>query len=47
MNLLENTKTYLVGHMQYLSGRNWREARHLISPQASQQGLFFQNQEAP
>lgn len=25
MNLLENTKTYLVGHMQYLSGRNWRE----------------------
>ena len=25
MNLLENTKTYLVGHMQYVSGRNWRE----------------------
>lgn len=25
MNQLENTKTYLVGHMQYLSGRNWRE----------------------
>ena len=25
MNLLSNTKTYLVGHMQYLSGRNWRE----------------------
>tara|TARA_Y100001938_G_C8101556_1_gene442173 strand:+ start:11925 stop:12461 length:537 start_codon:yes stop_codon:yes gene_type:complete len=25
MNLLFNTKTYLVGHMQYLSGRNWRE----------------------
>ena len=25
MNLLCNTKTYLVGHMQYLSGRNWRE----------------------
>jgi hypothetical protein len=25
MNLLENTKTYLVGHMQYLSGRDWRE----------------------
>ena len=25
MNLLEKTKTYLVGHMQYLSGRNWRE----------------------
>ena len=24
-NLLEKTKTYLVGHMQYLSGRNWRE----------------------
>jgi nucleoside 2-deoxyribosyltransferase len=25
MNLLERTKTYLVGHMQYVSGRNWRE----------------------
>ena len=25
MNLLSKTKTYLVGHMQYLSGRNWRE----------------------
>ena len=25
MNLLSRTKTYLVGHMQYLSGRNWRE----------------------
>ena len=25
LNLLENTKTYLVGHMQYLSGRNWRQ----------------------
>jgi hypothetical protein len=24
MNLLSKTKTYLVGHMQYLSGRNWR-----------------------
>jgi hypothetical protein len=24
-NLLNKTKTYLVGHMQYLSGRNWRE----------------------
>jgi len=24
-NLLENTRTYLVGHMQYVSGRNWRE----------------------
>ena len=24
-NLLCNTKTYLVGHMQYLSGRNWRQ----------------------
>lgn len=24
-NVLEGTKTYLVGHMQYLSGRNWRE----------------------
>tara|TARA_Y100001938_G_scaffold148847_1_gene233732 strand:+ start:1773 stop:2348 length:576 start_codon:yes stop_codon:yes gene_type:complete len=24
-NLLYKTKTYLVGHMQYLSGRNWRE----------------------
>ena len=23
-NLLANTKTYLVGHMQYLSGRDWR-----------------------
>ena len=25
LNVLEGTKTYLVGHMQYLSGRNWRE----------------------
>ena len=25
VNLLENTKTYLVGHMQYASGRDWRE----------------------
>ena len=25
MNLLYKTKTYLVGHMQYVSGRNWRE----------------------
>ena len=25
MNLLEKTKTYLVGHMQYVSGRDWRE----------------------
>jgi hypothetical protein len=24
MNLLFRTKTYLVGHMQYLSGRDWR-----------------------
>ena len=24
-NLLEKTRTYLVGHMQYASGRNWRE----------------------
>jgi len=24
-DLLYRTKTYLVGHMQYLSGRNWRE----------------------
>ena len=24
-NLLEKTKTYLVGHMQYANGRNWRE----------------------
>ncbi len=24
-NLLANTKTYLVGHMQYVEGRNWRE----------------------
>jgi len=24
MNLLNKTKCYLVGHMQYLSGRNWR-----------------------
>ena len=24
-NLLYKTKTYLVGHMQYLSGRDWRE----------------------
>ena len=25
MNLLEKTRTYLVGHMQYASGRDWRE----------------------
>lgn len=25
MNLLSKTKTYLVGHMQYLSGRDWRD----------------------
>tara|TARA_Y100001938_G_C8065936_1_gene420188 strand:+ start:314 stop:850 length:537 start_codon:yes stop_codon:yes gene_type:complete len=25
MNLLKDTKTYLVGHMQYVSGRDWRE----------------------
>ena len=25
MNILNKTKTYLVGHMQYVSGRNWRE----------------------
>ncbi len=25
LNLLDKTKTYLVGHMQYLSGRNWRQ----------------------
>lgn len=25
MNLLYKTKTYLVGHMQYLSGRDWRQ----------------------
>ena len=24
-NLLEKTRTYLVGHMQYASGRDWRE----------------------
>jgi len=24
-NLLENTTTYLVGHMQYANGRDWRE----------------------
>ena len=24
-NLLFRTKTYLVGHMQYVSGRNWRD----------------------
>jgi hypothetical protein len=24
-NLLERTRTYLVGHMQYVNGRNWRE----------------------
>lgn len=24
-NLLFKTKTYLVGHMQYLNGRNWRQ----------------------
>lgn len=25
MNLLYKTKTYLVGHMQYVSGRDWRK----------------------
>ena len=25
MNILEKTRTYLVGHMQYASGRDWRE----------------------
>jgi len=25
INLLEKTKTYLVGHMQYSEGRDWRE----------------------
>ena len=25
MNILHKTKTYLVGHMQYLSGRDWRK----------------------
>ena len=25
MNLLDKTRTYLVGHMQYASGRDWRE----------------------
>ena len=25
MNLLYKTKTYLVGHMQYLEGRDWRQ----------------------
>ena len=25
MNYLENTRTYLVGHMQYASGRDWRD----------------------
>ena len=24
-NILEKTKTYLVGHMQYADGRNWRD----------------------
>ena len=24
-NLLYKTKCYLVGHMQYVSGRNWRD----------------------
>ena len=24
-NILEKTKTYLVGHMQYSEGRDWRE----------------------
>jgi len=24
-NLLENTRTYLVGHMQYADGRDWRD----------------------
>jgi len=25
MNILSKTKTYLVGHMQYLNGRDWRD----------------------
>lgn len=33
MNLLDKTKTYLVGHMQYLSGRNWRkETTNSLAP---------------
>ena len=24
-NLLDKTKTYLVGHMQYVNGRDWRD----------------------
>jgi len=33
MNLLFRTKTYLVGHMQYLSGRDWRaDATSKLSP---------------
>ena len=24
-NVLDKTRTYLVGHMQYSDGRNWRE----------------------
>ena len=32
-NILERTKTYLVGHMQYASGRDWREyAEEELSP---------------
>ena len=32
-NLLYRTKTYLVGHMQYLSGRDWRsEVTEKLSP---------------
>ena len=25
MEVLEKTRTYLVGHMQYANGRNWRD----------------------
>jgi hypothetical protein len=33
LKLLEKTKTYLVGHMQYLSGRDWRaEVTEALNP---------------
>ena len=33
MNILKKTRTYLVGHMQYASGRDWREyAEAELSP---------------
>jgi len=36
MNLLNKTKTYLVGHMQYADGTNWRKS---ITPKLNNMGI--------